>query len=143
MKLSALEKFHIPAMVNFGGQDNFKSLFSDKHIEELRSAGPSYAAMDGDVVLGAGGFIHMNEYRALGWGLFARTTPANFVKIHRTVVRSIAECPYRRIEAYVDPKFPQAMRWIKKLGFRMELPFVPYYFPDGSGASYWALHQDK
>lgn len=140
--LVPLSTEHLPLMANHGGQEKFLSVFSTKHVEDLINSGPTYAAVQADgSVIGVGGLVEMNEYRALGWGMFARTTPANFLKIHRAVYRTMVESKYKRIEAYVDPEFPQAIRWIEQLGFKMEQAFVRYYFPDGSGASFWAWHK--
>jgi hypothetical protein len=60
--------------------------------------------------------------------------------MHRASAGFLAASQFRRIEAFVDPEFKPAMRWIKMLGFELER-FVPYFFKDGSIASQWAMHK--
>lgn len=137
------EPSHVWRLADLGGQDRLQSYLKEKDVEEMAVAGPAITVLRDGVVLGCGGLVEMNQYRALVWALFSKTTPANFLAMHRASVKMIKTSKYKRIEAYVDPTFPAAIRWIEMLGFKMEQPFVPFHFPDGSGASSWALHQDN
>lgn len=78
-----------------------------------------------------------SETRAIAWMLIDRAKPRLFPFIHKNVLRALNEAPYRRIEAFTDPTFKPAERWIRMLGFEIEVPYKPYYFPDGRAAQEW------
>ena len=44
------------------------------------------------------------------------------------------------IEAYPDPSFKPSARWVRLLGFELETPFKPFFFPDGRGAAEWVRY---
>lgn len=141
MRLVPFEPDHIHKFFNYGGQDHLVSAFSVQDLEDLRSKGEAFTAMKDDRVLGCGGLQRANNFRATAWGLFQRTTPTDFLFVHRAICNGIKTSHYKRIEAYVDPKMYPAMRWIEMLGFKLERPYIPFFFPDGSGASAWAIHK--
>ena len=137
------EAEHVWQLTDFGGQDRLAPFFTEEDLNDMADAGPAITVLKDGKVIGCGGLVEMTQYRALVWALFSKTTPANFLLMHRASVKMLRSCKYKRVEAFVDPNFPAAMRWIKQLGFTMEQAYVPFYFPDGSGASSWALYQDN
>ncbi len=119
--------------------------------EMFRLADPAlYEGMEGDEwnktamhdgeVLACGGLLPLwpdNEMRAVAWMHLGMSRPEFFTFIHKQVMKVLVESPYKRIEAFTDPTFPLAARWIKLLGFKNETPFKPFYFPDGRAAQEW------
>jgi len=99
---------------------------------------PSYTAMDDDTVLGAGGSIPMWENRAMVWSFLSDTGPRNFLKIHRAVQKFLSSLPERRVELTVDCHVPEAHRWARMLGFKMEAERMQGYAPDGHACALYA-----
>lgn len=135
---------HIAQFKNYGGQDAAVETFRPEDLHELkvRSAATSVTVLKDGQPIACGGIAMNNPYRGLIWAIFQRTTPQDFLFVHRTSLRLIERAPFKRIEAFVDPSFIPAMRWIKLLGFTMERVWIPYFFHNGAGASAWALHKE-
>ena len=140
MRVVAFRPEHVAALTNYGGQEHLVGHVDGAELGELAEHGVAFTSMAGDRVIACGGLIEATKFRATAWALMARTTPQQFVAVHRAVWRVIHGCDYVRVEAYVDHKFPAAMRWVAMLGFRLERVYTPLFFPDGSGASQWVLY---
>ena len=141
MKLIQFSPDHIKLFQNYGGQEVRVGEVNDEDAK-LFCKGDCFTAVRDDLsVIGCGGVMPATQFRATAWGLFQKTTPAEFVFIHKQTKSFLEGCRYRRIEAYVDPGFYPAVRWIKLLGFKMERAYIPLFFPDGTGASAWAFHK--
>lgn len=142
MRIIPFEIVHVKSFRNYGGQEMRVGEVTDKDIDELRAFGESFTAIDKDYnVIGCAGIIPATQYRATAWGLFQRTKQTDFVFVHKKTKEFLHNTKYIRIEAYVDPGFYPAMRWIQMLGFKMERAYIPLFFPDGTGASAWAIHK--
>lgn len=143
MKLVPFEPAHVAKFLNYGGQEHLVLSFRPEELVDLRDRGESWSLeKDENTILGCGGVIKINAYRCCAWGLFQKTpNPTDFLYIHKAVKAGIQRQPYHRIEAFVDPKLFPAMRWIRLLGFTLERAYIPYFFPDGSGASAWAMNK--
>lgn len=138
-----VERFVVEDMAllsNHGGQGDLVELMPVGEMEKLTSTGAHYSLFIGDELIACVGASELNRYRAAVWALFQSGRPETFLAVHRTGLRLLRALPYQRLEAYVDPTNPAAVRWIGQLGFRCEVPFRPYFFPDGRGASEWALY---
>jgi RimJ/RimL family protein N-acetyltransferase len=140
MDVIAFEPAHIAQLMNYGGQEDLVGYFTERDVNDLAERGPAWSGIVDGQVVACAGLIECHKFRATGWGLFAKTTPQAFMAIHRASRRRILDSGYRRIEAYVDPRSQPAMRWVKALGFKLERSYIPYFFPDGSGAMEWALY---
>jgi hypothetical protein len=99
---------------------------------------PSYTALDGDTVLGAGGAIPMWENRAMVWSFLSVTGVHNFFKIHRAVEQFLLSVTARRLELTVDCHVSAAHRWARLLGFQMECERMRAYAPDGHDCALYA-----
>ncbi len=91
-------------------------------------------------IIACGGLVAVwpnNTTRAIAWGLLSQNIAHLFPFIHKNVLRVIEESPFDRIEAFTSPNFPPAERWIRMLGFTIETPCKPFYFPDKSTAQEW------
>ena len=87
-------------------------MFTDPSV--FREHWPTtYSGLDGDELVAVGGSTLVDGVSG-GWVLFTdKITPARFLVIHRTVVRSLVcfEQISDPIFVHVDPGNPQAMRW--------------------------------
>ena len=142
MRMIPFEPDHIASLADFGGQEHLVETVRPQDLADMRDRGIAYSAVYGDHVVGCAGLVGLNAYRAVCWGIFARAGGHAFLGIHRATRHVMVASGYRRIEAYVDPMRPDAMRWIKMLGFRLDLAWIPYFFPDGSGASLWSYYPE-
>jgi len=142
MQIVPFEPEHVEKFVNYGGQEHLVSVFKPREILELKEKGDAFTAMDGDRVVGCGGVIALTAFRGVAWGLFQKTGTADFLAIHMATRRYLRNCRFRRVEAYVDPLSPPAMRWIALLGFTLERPYIPYFYPNGCGSSAWVLYPE-
>jgi hypothetical protein len=141
MKIISFQPDHIKQFKNYGGQEIRVGEVDEKEVHELKQFGEAYTAVKNNMIIGCAGVIPCTKFRAAAWGLFQRTTHSDFLFVHRKTKEFLENTQYIRIEAYVDPGFYAAVRWIEMLGFKLERPYIPLFFPDGSGASAWALHK--
>lgn len=131
---------HARQLRNYGGQDYLIADASDRDFQDFAERGPALTMVHDGGPIACGGLIACTRFRATAWILVSQTQPAHFRAIHAAAKRMFAERDFRRIEAYVDPRFKQAVRWVRALGFRLERAYIPLFFPDGTGASEWALY---
>ena len=101
-------------------------------------ATPGYTAFVDEEPIGAAGVVSMWPNRAMAWAFLAETTPQNFLRAHRTIKRFLDGCYIQRIEMTVDCDFPDAHRWAKMLGFKMECERMKHYSPDGRDCALYA-----
>lgn len=137
MKVVPFVPEHIDALRDFGSQDYLVTSGSREELGLLVRHGRHLSFFAEDVLIGCAGVTPVHEWRGIAWALLRSGLPESFLALHRNVARELSKEPYARIEAYVDPSFKPAVRWIKLLGFRLETPYKAYFFPDGRGASEW------
>lgn len=137
MKVEAFEPKHVAWLENYGGQEYLLPLADDEGLRQLAMHGNHYSFFHEGELIACGGFIKMHELRAQAWALFRSGKPELFLPLHIVMKHLVVTQPFRRIEAFTDPSFKAATRWIKALGFRLETPYKPFFFPDGRGASEW------
>jgi len=138
-----VEKFlpgDIAKLEDHSWQKSLIPLMNMDQLDDLTRTGAHISVFDGDILIGCGGVVEINDWRGGVWSLLRDGRPQNFLGLHRASVRLLQSLPYKRIEGYVDPTIPEAVRWIRLLGFRLEMPYKPYFFPDGRGAAEWAFY---
>jgi hypothetical protein len=117
---------------NYGGQE-----YIAPFLGSMEARG-GFAAFYGETFVGCGGIIKVSEYRGQAWVILnAGDWP--FIQLHRAIIKGLRDNDYRRIEAFVDPTFEPAIRWMKMLGFECETPYKPFLMPDGRGMSEWGI----
>lgn len=93
----------------------------------------SYAVFADGVAVGMGGIIPQWPGRAVAWSLSAgvplRAWPA-ITRMVRSVMQVARSKGYWRIEATVDPSWPAACRWARRLGFEA-YGLLESYTPEG------------
>jgi len=99
---------------------------------------PAYTLMDGDTPLLTAGILPQWEDRAIAWAYLSEMGPRKFVGAHRAVKNFLDACYTKRVEMTVDVNFPEAHRWAKMLGFKMEAERMVAYSPDGRDCSLYA-----
>lgn len=95
------------------------------------------ALVDGKAVASAG-LIHQWEDRELAWAFVSNLGAANFRTLHRYIKKGLDDRPVKRIEMTVDCDFPQAHRWAKMLGFKLEAERMVAYAPGGRDMALYA-----
>ena len=139
-----VERFRIDDIdrfANYAGQESLVAGLSRDDLAYLTGRpGNNYSLWSGERLLACLGVVGINQWRGAAWALLQRGAASSFVSVHRLALKVLREQPYRRIEAHIDPFSETAVRWMVMLGFRLEVPFRPYYFPDGRPAAEWALY---
>ena len=106
-----------------------------KALEALRSC----SAVDDDgVIIAAAGLVPQWKDRAVAWAFLSDTGPTNFMKIHKAIMREMVDSGFRRIEITADCDHPNAHRWAKLMGFKLEAECMEAYLPDGRSSSLYA-----
>lgn len=136
-RLIRFEAWHARALKDHGGQEALLASTSDAELVGLESAGDAFTILDDERIIACGGIIRCNRFRGVAWGLLQKDCPRTFFAVHRHVIQVLDAQPYAIVATYVKPTFMQGMRWAPMLGFKLERPYIPYWFPDGSGASEW------
>ena len=139
MRMERFKAEDIEKLRDNDGQEYLVSIMDPKMLGNLVSSGDHYSFFAEDVLVGCGGVAKLNDWRGVAWALFQTGKPQYFLGLHRGALQILRAQPFRRIESYVDPTVPQSVRWIKLLGFELETPYKPYFFPDGRGAAEWVF----
>ena len=140
LRLEPFTVEHLTLFNNWGAQAWLEPFF------DLDGADSGYSASVflGEDFLGCGGIYEVHPLRGIAWGIPVPGFPAAFRQMHFAIKRVLKEKmeTYCRIEAYIDPEFSNAVRWVKSLGFREECSFKPYFFPDGRAGAEWVITRE-
>ena len=131
---------HIEELATYGGQTWIFDYFTENGMDAsaYETAGPSFSGAVNGEIIGCAGLITVHERRATAWAMFSNEAPRYFLSIHKAVLAFLSEQDVPRIEAYIDAEFPQATRWVQKLGFVCECALMRDFFPRGRSAALWA-----
>lgn len=144
LRLVAFEPEHALGMKNYGGQESLFSSATLQSLKQLAEAGPSWTGFIDDRLIACAGLIRANQMRAQAWALLQNTgNVRDFIHLHRTVQNVFASSGFRYIETFTDPLHITATRWVRAIGFKVVVPYRPYFFPDGRGATEWALYTGR
>lgn len=134
MKIVPLKQEHLDR-IEIQGAHAYVSGWLTEAIKKEMEKGMSFAAIDGDNVLGCAGIIDYWPGRSAAWAILSGTCGRNFVAIHRAVQSFLSLKTYGRLEATADVDFGAAHRWLEMLGFKLETEKMPGYLPNGGGAA--------
>ena len=142
MRAERFQIAHLDLFANYGGQEPLVADLSRDELAFLTEQRPGnhYSLWSGTRLMACMGVVGLNRFRGAAWALLQRGSPSSFVGVHRLAYRLLRAQPYKRIEATIDPTSWTATRWIAMLGFRLEIAYRPYFFPDGRPAAEWALY---
>lgn len=134
MRIVPLKQEHLERIDAQGAQEYVSSWITPEIKAELAGS-MSFAAVDGDEVLGVGGVLEYWDGRAAAWAILSGNCGRQFVKIHRAVLAFLTLKKYRRLEATADVGFGPGHRWLEMLGFTLETPRMRGYMPNGADAA--------
>lgn len=115
MQLVPLERDHL---------ENIKLQDRDLYLRDI-FLGPlrdfllekhSFSIIDGDQVLCCGGVLS-NGGRNSVWTLLAKNIKSKMPAVHSLAEKFIEDCPYRPLEADINPTVRNNKRWAEMLGF--------------------------
>lgn len=109
----------------------------DAYAENLISAGPAYALVEGSEVWGCSGVCEIELHRAGAWALIHDDIGKRFFQFHKSVVSFLDDCGYARVELIAHDGHSKAERWAEMLGFEWE-GCMQKYFPDGAMGNLYA-----
>jgi RimJ/RimL family protein N-acetyltransferase len=139
IRLEPFSPAHVALIEDAGQQEWAREYFEDSAIEA--AAGDAVSIYAEGEFFGCAGVVEIHKFRALVWAILVPGHRRHWLEFNRVARAWITERlkTYPRIEAYTDPDFPQAQRWMKVLGFRQEGAIKPYFFPDGRACAEWVL----
>lgn len=141
MRIEPLRAWHLAALELQPSQAMFGAVIHQPgYVDMLTSAGPAFAAVQGETVLGCGGSVEMWDNRAVIWALVSEHAGPHMLGIHRAVEGYLKQMRQRRIEAQVVVGFDPGARWLKRLGFAFE-GTMRAFSPDGT--DYWLYARVK
>ncbi len=80
--------------------------------------------LEDDGILGVGGFKFINSTTAWTWYDLTHLAGSNMIVVYRTIKEwmesFVKEHKIKRLQAYIEPDFPEAIRTAKHLGFEWE-----------------------
>lgn len=104
----------------------------------LEKAPYSYSILVNDQVVACAGVTEYWAGRGEAWAVLDQKCKMNFLTIHNVVKRFLFICPVKRIEAAVDCDFVAGNRWVKALGFKLEVQRLECFFPNGRPATLYS-----
>lgn len=134
MQIVPLNKGHLDS-IRIQDRHVYISGWMDDATKSELVRGSSFAAIDGEKVLGCAGVLEYWEGRAAAWAFLSGDCGRHFVGIHRAVLSFLDLNKYRRLEATADVGFNAANKWLQMLGFTLETPEMKNYMPNGAAAA--------
>ncbi len=139
-ELIPYEKKHLLPLLdqkeNLGVRDFFLSAASDS----VQTAGSFTLIIDGKTAC-CGGVMMYWAGRGQIWSVFNEEFKDNFVPVFRGIKKFLNEQlkTYRRLEVSIPIDYPQGVRRIEMLGFKLECALAKKFLPDGRDCSLYAL----
>ncbi len=97
-------------------------------------AGVAYTAYCDGKIIGIIGIVSPWEGLGTAWAVMGEGVDRHWLWIHKQAKKIIREAidkkMFRRIQATCEAGFPEAARWLERLGFQFEVP-LPNYGPNG------------
>jgi RimJ/RimL family protein N-acetyltransferase len=90
------------------------------YVDSLLADGDAWVVEHGERVVAAGGIVRLHAQHGEAWTLIAPDAGPHMRRIHRLACEVLDGCPLRRVQAYADPEFRPAQRWLRMLGFELE-----------------------
>lgn len=100
--------------------------------------GVAQTVWDGETPIACMGQVLLWDGNGEVWSAFSNAISTRMTYVYRATQRLIASVGTRRLQAYVDAEFGEGVRWMFRLGFRVEGRLAGY-FPNGNDAYLFAL----
>ncbi len=134
MRIIDFKGHHLQEMQDIGAQTWIKHYIDMDEVQSYEKAGPALTATIKGEIVGCAGLFMINPKRGIAWAVLDMSASKHFMKIHMAVLSWLREHKeVTRIEAFVDPNFENAVKWVKLLGFKAEA-IKPYFFANGGTA---------
>ncbi len=122
MKIYPFRAGHLESLLLQPAQAHVRQFFTPELIRSYERA-YSFSLVNHDQTLACAGLIELWAGRACAWALLSEHIGAlGMLIVTKACMREFALARYRRIEAYVDPEFAAARKWMRTLGFKCETP---------------------
>lgn len=138
MKIISFRAEHLEDIKLQGAQTYLSDWVTRDQGLALEALQSSTAVEDDGTIIAAAGLVPQWKNRAVAWAFLSDTGPHNFMKVHRLVMKAMDESGFKRIELTADCDHPNAHRWAKLMGFRLEADRMEAYLPDGRSCSLYA-----
>jgi len=144
MHLLPFKPDHLQELADYGGQEWMKALAAEEYLARFME-GPCFSGAVSGEIIGAAGVMPVDGPRGLAWCVLSSRAPLHWRAVHKAVKAFLAEqTRFARVEAYVDPGFTAAVRWVKTLGFEQETPLpMRQFFADGRSALLFAMVRER
>lgn len=98
------------------------------------------------LILGVGGIRMINDVSAWGWVTISEDAKVHIIPCYRILKEYmeliVKEMGIIRLQAYVDPDFPEAIRMIQHLGFEKE-SVLENFLPNGNAFLYKRIFKEN
>jgi hypothetical protein len=123
---------HLSELRTQSRQKEDMGLFAQPEYGPALAEGQAFTVFDAEGVIRACMGVHdLWPGRGLCWALLAPDLRRLMLPISVRARAFFDACGYRRLEAYVDPGFAEAIRWVELLGFERE-GLQKQFTPDGA-----------
>lgn len=132
MTIEAFEPWHLCWLALQPEQAPMKPFLTYEYGCQVQRAGECFTAFAETTVIACAGVVNCWQGRAEVWSLMSEHLPLYRKGIHQAVKRFLDHkmLSMRRLELTLDPEFPRAVQWAKRLGFVYEST-MPLYGPNG------------
>ena len=130
------EPGHLKLLRPQASQVSIDHAVSDEQAQYLASCLSFTGLVDGKP-MACSGVVPFWGSRGVAWAILDADSGPHFTAIHKAVYSFLEVSDFKRVEAYVDLDFKPAHRWMRMLGFAVELPIARGILPSGKdGAIY-------
>lgn len=135
MMIVDLEEWHLERITLQPAQTTLSEALACREYRQMLASFESFAALDGERVIGVAGAMPQGNGRAVVWALLSADVP--MLAAHRAVKRWLNACSIRRLETWVMVGHREGERWAEMLGFERE-GRMRKFTDDGSDAWLYA-----
>ncbi len=139
MKVVFLTPRHIDALTRTGALKGLEKHVTEEQVRVMCGFPYSFAIESGEDVVAAFGLVEYWAGRCEAWAMIDPKCNNRFLAVHKIINRLLKVVQVRRIEAVVHCDFPQGHRWVKALGFTLEVDRMRAYTINGEDASLYVL----
>jgi len=138
IEVVALKSEHIEALVSEPGNEHLSHYLVADVLSALEIQPHSRTVLINGSPALCGGIIMSAAHRGEAWAIISKKFRSQFILIHRAVLKFLAECRVKRVEAAVDVDFESGHRWMDNLGFSLEAPVMRAFSPNGGDCSLYS-----
>lgn len=110
---------------------NSEMLDANVDLTPLVSQGLAWTHEHEGEIVAVGGLDPQWQNRAVAFAMLSDTAGRHMLRLHRWWNNWLDQCPFRRVEAYVDVGFQPGIRWVTMSGFKLEA-YKQCFRPDGA-----------